>query len=400
MRIVVAPDSFKESMDAVTAADSIVAGVQDAGTRGRHPDCISVPLADGGEGTAVTLTTALGGSLTDVACTDALGRPRTGRIGLITSGGRTTAVVETAEANGLALIAPGDRDVLSSTTLGVATLIRAALDAGASEIIAGVGGSATTDGGAGMLVGLGARLLDADGRGVDPRPGDLHRVTAVDFTDLDPRLTGESAVRITVASDVTSPLTGRDGAATVFGPQKGASDAEVDTLDTALTNLADRVEDASGRPGLRDTPGAGAAGGLGFALLALGADLRPGFEVVAEAVDLRSKVAAADLVLTGEGRVDGQTSTGKVPAGVARIAADHGVPVVVLAGSVAEDADTLLGTGGSSGVLALVPILQGPCSLEDALADGPANIRRATATTMRLISSTLPDDVAVSPTIR
>ena len=381
MRIVLAPDSLKESIDAPTAASAMARGVRDA-----HPDatCIEVPLADGGEGTGRTLTAALGGTFHPVTCTDARGRSRSAEIGLVrdapTNGG-TTAVVETAEANGLGLIEPPDRDVLDSSTSGVADLILAALDAGAKHLIVGVGGSATTDGGAGLLAGLGARLLDAAGHTVAPVPRELHRLSRIDLSGLDTRLEG---TRITVASDVTSPLTGPEGAAAVFGPQKGATPGQVPVLDNALSTLADAVETATGKS-LRDTPGAGAAGGLGFALLTLGADLRPGIDVVTDATGLRSHLEHADLVLTAEGAVDAQSATGKVPSGVARLAAAAGVPVVVLAGRVDAGADVLFDHPDFH-VAALVPIMQGPSTLEQALQDGPTNLRRATATTLRLIS--------------
>lgn len=390
MKIILAPDSFKESMDAVTAADAMAQGVSDVADVLPDTTVVRMPLADGGEGTVRTLTATLGGDLVDVDCTDALGRPHRGVIGLVrTPDGHLTAVVEAAESNGLGLIDPSERDPLTATTTGVADLVTAALDAGADTVIVGLGGSATTDGGAGLLTGLGARLLDADGRLLEPLPRDLPAVARVDLDGLDERL---ASTRIIVASDVSSPLTGPDGAAEVFGPQKGASPDQVRFLDDALASFADRVG------GDRTTPGAGAAGGLGFALLTLGAEMRPGIDIVTGAVGLREALADADLVLTAEGRVDGQTSTGKVPAGVAALATEArdgaGVPVVVLAGSITDDADTLL----DYGVTALVPILPGPVSLDEALRDGPANLRRATATTLRLLTGFV--SPGASPTSR
>lgn len=387
MRIVIAPDSFKESMDAVTAADAMAAGVHDVLP---HADCVAVPLADGGEGTCRALTTAMDGWLEAVSCTDALAREVTGQIGLVNGQNTITAVIEAASSNGLDLIAPSERDATAATTRGVADLVLAALDAGARSLIVGLGGSATTDAGAGLLVGLGAQFFDADDRDVPPLPRELYRVASVDLSGLDPRL---ASTEITVASDVTSPLTGTGGAATVFGPQKGASPQDVEVLDAALSTVADAVENAAGtalasEPGtaLRDTPGAGAAGGLGFAFLALGAALRPGIEVVTEATGLHDHLADADLILTAEGSVDSQTATGKVPAGVARLASDAGVPTIVFAGRVEPGAEALYDLG----VRALVPIVPGPQSLAQALEDGPANLRRATATAMRLcrLSST------------
>ena len=371
MKIVLAPDSFKESMTAVEAAAAMTRGVLQVIP---DADCVEVPLADGGEGTTAALVAALGGRLVDVATTDALGRPVLATIGITDA---RTAVVEVAAAVGIGLVAPDERDVMTSTSAGVAPLVRAALDAGARRLVVGLGGSATNDAGAGLLVGLGARLLDSDGHQVGAEPRHLGRVASVDLTGLDPRL---ADLTIELACDVTSPLLGATGASEVFGPQKGADAAQVQALDAALGVFVLALERSVARP-VRDEPGAGAAGGLGAAFLALGATRRPGIEVVMEAAGLEERLRGADLVITGEGAVDNQTLAGKTPAGVAEVARRAGVPVIVVAGRVDPSADALL----DHGFTAVVPMLRRVTSLVEALDDGPANLEHAVATVMRLV---------------
>lgn len=372
MKVVLAPDSFKESMTAAEAASAMTRGV-----RAVHPDaeCVAVPMADGGEGTADALVAALGGGWRDVATVDALGRPLTARYGLAPGG---LAIVEVAAAVGIGLVAPADRDVLAATSLGVADLVRDALDAGATRLIVGLGGTVTTDGGAGLLAGLGAVWLDADGDPLAPSPRALAGLDRVDLSGLDPRL---GNVVIDLACDVTNPLLGPTGAAAVFGPQKGASPDQVPLLDAALERIANALTSA-GCPDVRETPGAGAAGGLGGALLALGARMRRGVEVVADAAGLDAAVAGADLVLTGEGSLDRQTLAGKTPMGVAEVAARHGVPVVAFAGRLGAGAQELVGNGFA----AVVSIVQAPCDLAAALREGPANLEQAVTTALRLLA--------------
>lgn len=369
MKVVLAPDSFKESMSAAQAVAAMARGVR---TVLPDAECVEVPMADGGEGTADALVAALGGQWRTVASTDALGRPIEAAYGL--SGG--LAVVEVAAAVGIGLVAPAERDVARSSSLGVADLIRDALGAGATRLVVGLGGSATTDGGAGLLAGLGVRWLDADGNALSPTPAGLAALDHADVSGLDPRL---AAVAIELASDVTNPLLGTEGAAAVFGPQKGATPGQVPVLDATLARIADALV-AAGLPDVRDLPGSGAAGGLGAAFLALGARMRRGVEVVAEAAHLEEAVAGADLVLTGEGSLDRQTLSGKTPAGVADVAARHGVPVIAFAGRLGEGSEELLGRGFA----AVVSITTGPCDLATALAQGPANLERAVAMALRL----------------
>ncbi len=380
MRIVLAPDSFKESMTAPQAAAAMARGVQAV-----QPDarCVELPLSDGGEGFTDAVAAALGARVIEVPVHDALGRPVTGHLAL----GDEVAVLEVASAVGLDRIARAERDVLRADSRGAGELLRAALDhvRPGGRIVVGLGGSATNDGGAGLLVALGARLLDADDTELAPSPGALAALERVDLSGLDPRL-GQVSIR--AACDVTHVLLGPHGASAVFGPQKGADPAQVKQADAALARLVRTVDAAVSHPGgesparWADEPGAGAAGGLGWALLALcGARLERGLELVARTVGLDEAIEGADLVLTGEGRVDAQSLSGKVPGGVAAHAARAGVPCLVLAGSVAPDADALLG----SGVSALLPIVPGVVDLERALADGPANLERAVANALRLI---------------
>ena len=362
MRIVLAPDSFKESMTAPEAAAAMARGVVVAVP---EAECTVIPMADGGEGTTETLIAALGAVRRDVTARDPLGRPVRAGYGLTADG---LAVMEVAAAVGIGLVAPAERDVMRSDSRGVADLVLDALDAGADRLLVGLGGSATTDGGAGLLAGLGVRLLDAAGSDVASTPVGLDRLVRVDVSGLEPRL---SRLRIDLASDVTNPLLGPLGSAAIFGPQKGATPAQVPVLDAALGRLADALVQA-GLPDVRDVPGAGAAGGLGMAFLSLGARLRPGVEVVAEAVGLDDAIAGADLVLTGEGALDAQTAAGKTPAGVLAVAARHGVPVIAFAGRLGTGIDDL-------GFASCVPIVAESVDLATALREGPANLERAVA---------------------
>jgi glycerate kinase len=360
MRIVLAPDSFKESMTAPEAAAAMARGVV---TAVPEAECTVIPMADGGEGTTDTLIAALGAVRRHVTARDPLGRPVRAGYGLTTDG---LAVMEVAAAVGIGLVAPAERDVMRSDSRGVADLVLDALDAGADRLLVGLGGSATTDGGAGLLAGLGVRLLDAAGSEVEPSPVGLDRLARVDVSGLEPRLAG---LRIDLASDVTNPLLGPLGSAAIFGPQKGATPAQVP--DAVLGSLADALVEA-GLPDVRDVPGAGAAGGLGMAFLSLGARLRPGVEVVAEAVGLDDAIAGADLVLTGEGALDAQTAAGKTPAGVLAVAGRHGVPVIAFAGRLGTGIDDL-------GFASCVPIVAESVDLATALREGPANLERAVA---------------------
>ena len=355
MKIVIAPDSFKESLTAPEVAEAIAAGVRQAMPQAQT---LCVPMADGGEGTVAAVLAATGGQWRTTAVQGALGEPLQADWGWLPDG---TAVIEMAAAAGLEQVAPQDRKPMQASSFGVGQLVAAALDAGARRIILGLGGSSTTDGGAGMLSALGLRLLDGAGKPLAPGGAALSELASIDDGGLDPRL---ASTQVVIASDVNNPLCGPRGAAHVFGPQKGADPAQVAGLDAALARFADLSARRLGRD-MRDEPGAGAAGGLGFAAHAyLGAQFRPGVEIVAELGGLARAVQGAALVFTGEGRMDAQTLNGKTPAGVARIAQAAGVPVVALAGSLGEGYEALY-EGGISAAFSLAP---GPILLPEALA--------------------------------
>ncbi|HWF58001.1 MAG TPA: glycerate kinase [Candidatus Dormibacteraeota bacterium] len=321
---VCAPNAFKGTIAASAAADALARGVADAGWTARR-----APTADGGDGTLDVLLAAAGKSarVQEVRVTGPLGRPRLARLGWI---GPDLAVVEMAEAAGLRLLG-ARRDPLRASSRGAGELITAALDGGARRIVIGVGGSASTDGGAGILAALGARLLDARGRAAGEGGGALAAIASVDLASVDRRLGG---VALEVAVDVRSPLFGPHGAARVFAPQKGADAGAVAHLDAGLRHLAALVESATGVPGLAGLPGAGAAGGAGFALAALGARLVGGAGLVCDQVGLDAAMAGTALVITGEGRLDHQTATGKAPAEVAARALRARIPCVAVCGSV------------------------------------------------------------------
>jgi glycerate kinase len=373
MKVVCAPDSYKEALSAVDAAAALARGV-----RGVLPsaDVVELPVADGGEGTTETLMAALGGQLIAVEITDALGRPRTAELGWVAS--ERLAVVDVAQGAGLHHIEVELRDPYRSCSSGVGHLVYAALDLAPRRLVIGLGGSATNDGGAGMISALGGRLLDSNRRPVTPTPEGMNNVASLDLSELDPRLAG---VEVILASDVTNPLLGPDGATAVFGPQKGVTPARVPVIETVLAGWADVLETATGRE-VRDLPGAGAAGGLGAAFLALtGATLRPGLDVVAEAVGLEEAVRDVDLVLTGEGRIDGQTRFGKTPWGVAEIARRHGVPVVMLGGEVRPEGRALI----DDTIVAVEPIHTGYTDLDEALANTGADLEQAAASAVERI---------------
>ena len=362
MKIVIAPDSYKESLSALEVAQAV-----EAGFRQVFPDAdyVLVPVADGGEGTVDAMVAATGGRKETVTVSGPLGEPVEAFYGL--TGDGDTAVIEMAAASGLALVPPDRRNPLLTSSRGTGELIRAALDAGARRFILGIGGSATNDGGAGMVQALGARLLDLEGRELDGSGGDLARLERIDVSALDPRL---AECRIEVACDVDNPLTGARGASAVFGPQKGATPEMVQALDANLARLARIVERDLG-VAVDAVPGAGAAGGMGAAMLAFfGATLKPGIEIVTAAVDLDTHVRDADLVITGEGRIDFQTVHGKTPIGVARVAKRHGKPVIGIAGSLGAE----VGVVHAHGIDAVFSVLGKPCTLDEALRDAAANV--------------------------
>jgi glycerate kinase len=375
MKIVIAPDSYKESLTALEVATEIEAGFRDV-----FPDAdyIKLPMADGGEGTVAAMVAATGGKLVAMDVTGPLGEPVAACYGL--TGDGKTAVVEMAAASGLALVAPDQRNPLKTTTYGTGELIRAALDAGVRHLIIGIGGSATNDGGTGMLQALGVHLLDQAGREIRFGGGTLASLDRIDISCMDPRL---NACRIEAACDVDIPLTGPHGASAVFGPQKGATPEMVALLDAGLARFAGLINRDLGVQ-VDPVPGAGAAGGMGAALLAFfGAQLRPGIDIVVEAVGLDASVRDADLVITGEGRIDSQTIHGKTPIGVARVAKRYGKPVIGIAGCLAPDADVV----HEYGIDAVFSVISRAGTVEEALTHAAANVRAASrniAVTLKL----------------
>src|SRR5271165_1275987 len=375
MKIVIAPDSFKESLSALDVALHIREGF-----RAVYPDAdyVVLPVADGGEGTVDALVAATGGRRITRRVVGPLGDEVEAFYGV--TGDGDAAVIEMAAASGLELVPPDARNPLVTTTFGVGELIRAALDDGARRFIIGIGGSATNDGGAGMLQALGVRFLDVGGRDLALGGGALADLERIDLSGLDPRL---AACAIEVACDVDNPLVGPHGASAIFGPQKGATPEMVRVLDANLARYAALIERTIGKS-VADMPGAGAAGGLGAGLHAfLGARLRPGIEIVMETVEMDRVVADADLIVTGEGRLDGQTIHGKTPIGVASVAERHGKPVIAIAGSLGEGFEAVY----DHGIAAVFSVLPRPCTIAEALAEGAVNLRHAArdvAATLRI----------------
>ena len=344
MKIIVAPNAFKGSLSATQAAKAIARGVREAFA---DAEIVEIPVADGGEGTVEALVSAHHGRYEWVNVEGPLGDPVLASFGLIDDG--RTAVVELASASGYVLISPAMRDPRKTSTYGFGQLLEAARKAGVKSVIAGIGSSATNDGGVGMAQALGYRFLDAAGRELPRGGAALMRLERIDASGFDP---GWRSVQVMVACDVTNPLTGPEGASAVYGPQKGADPQTVRMLDRALARLASVIERQYGKR-VADIPGAGAAGGTGAGLMAfLDAKLVSGAALVVEASGFDRALAGAQLVITGEGRVDSQTAYGKAPGEVARRAQGAGVPVVLLAGSKGAGWETLLKKGVNS-VLAL-----------------------------------------------
>jgi len=371
MRVVIAPDKFKGSLTALEAADAMARGFS------RVDPCARidrVPMADGGEGTVAALVAATGGSYRTVTVAGPLGEPVNASFGLLGDG--CTAALEMASASGLWLVPPDLRDPTRATTRGTGQLLLAALEAGARRVIVGIGGSATNDGGAGLGQALGFQLLDTQGRDLGPGGGELDRLARIERTEKAAVL-GSAA--IAVACDVTNPLCGPQGASAVYGPQKGATPEMVEQLDRNLAHFADIVEHDL-HIDIRDIPGSGAAGGLGGGLVAFaGGQLEGGVNLVIEAVHLRDRLLAADLCLTGEGALDGQSAFGKTAVGVARLALALGCPTLAIAGSIGPGAEAVL----EQGIDAYFSICPGPVSLDEAIERASELLENATAQAVR-----------------
>jgi glycerate kinase len=372
VKIVVAPNSFKGSLDAVQVAAAMKRGIHRFDPMAQ---VVEVPMADGGEGTVAALTGATGGTIRTIRVTGPLGAPVEARYGIL--GDQSAAVMEMAAAAGLPLVPEHLRDPMVTTTYGVGEMIADAARQGIRRIIIGIGGSATNDGGAGMAQALGVRLLDSSGRPLGPGGAELLRLARVSLDSMLPDVQG---LEITVACDVDNPLYGPRGASAIYGPQKGATPERVEILDRALRHFAGVVE-RDLKKDVAGTPGAGAAGGLGAGLMIfLGAVLRSGVRLVSDVVGLEDKIRGASLVITGEGKMDRQTLMGKVPQGVARVSRMLGVPVVAVVGSYAGPLDEV----HEAGIEAVFPALTGPATLQEAMSRASENIEATTAEVFRL----------------
>ena len=371
---VLAPDSFKESMSAQQACDAMQRAILNVMP---HVHVIAVPMADGGEGTVDALLTVCQGTKSAIAVRGPLPNQRIHTyLGLIDGG--KTAVIEMAKANGIHLLTLTARNPLLTSTYGTGEMIKAALDLGVNKIIIGLGGSVTNDGGAGMARALGVQFSNYQGKEIDVCGGNLHKIVQVNVTQLDPRL---AQTEIIIASDVNNPLCGANGASYIFAPQKGATQEMVQQLDQNLSHYADVVEATLGCT-LSDVKGAGAAGGLGFGLMAFaGASIQSGVELMIEQTQLVQKIAQADYVLTGEGKIDHQTKLGKTPYGVAQVAKHFNKPVIAFAGVLGEGIAELYDLGFTQ----IVGINLPNFALEDALKNAEMNLQKACENIAKLL---------------
>lgn len=361
-KIVIAPDSFKESLSALEVAEAIKNGFQTV-----YPDAeyVLVPMADGGEGTVEALVAVTDGNIVRTQVTGPLGNQVDAHYGLLGDG--NTAVIEMASASGLHHALLAERDPCVATSRGTGELVRHALDAGVRHIIVGLGGSATNDAGIGMLMSLGAKFNDAKGNAIKDGGAALINVHSIDLSELHPAM---AECSFEVACDVDNPLLGERGATAIFGPQKGATEEKKAELEKALTHLADVIV-ASGFSDQRHTSGAGAAGGMGFGMMTfMKASFKPGIEIVVEATNLKERVKGADLVITGEGRLDSQTIFGKTPIGVAKTAKLYGIPVIGIAGSLSADVAVVC----EHGIDAVFSIMPRVMTLQEAFADAEVNV--------------------------
>ena len=394
MRILLAPDSFKEAASAEVIAQAMARGIM----RGDpQAECRLLPLSDGGEGLTQALVHATGGTLRDVETVDAIGRPITAQYGFLGNNHASctlrTAVVELASASGLERVSPADRNALTASTFGTGLLIRAAIDAGADRIVLGLGGSATTDGGTGLARALGFHFLDSTDHAIPLGGGTLADLAKIDDSEVPDSVKN---IPIILACDVTNPLTGSEGAAHVFAPQKGATTTQVERLDRGLANLAHAIMQYSGRD-IEHTPGSGAAGGTGGGMLGLfNASIRPGIELVLDLAHGREACAWADVVITGEGSIDSQTPYGKVPSGIAKLAQSQGKPTIAIGGTVTHDPHTVEALN-KAGIIATFGIAPGPADLTTLIANTERNVEitcAAIASTLRITAATSPCESA------
>lgn len=373
MKVIIAPDSFKDSLSAQAIAEAIACGWQSVFP---EAEIIICPMADGGEGSIEAVLEACAGEWREQSVQGPLGESVIAKWGWLNT--EKIALIEMAQASGIQLVKPSQRNACISSTFGTGELILAALDAGAKEIVLTVGGSATNDAGAGLLSTLGAQLLDKNNNALPKGGLALQQLAKVDLTDFDPRI---QETKFVLAADVTNPLCGKNGASYVFAPQKGATQDQVLQLDQALNHFAD-ISAQLLAADKRNEPGTGAAGGLGFAAKAyLNAEFRSGIEVIAELNQLSNKIQGADWVITGEGKFDGQTLNGKTPFGIAQIAQRANVPVIVIAGTLGENYQELY----HSGVSAAFSLTAGPINLEEACMNAAHLIYERTIDIARLI---------------
>jgi len=371
--IVLAPDSFKESMTAKEACDAMERGIKKVNNQ---ITCIQVPMADGGEGTMQSLVDATGGKIYTARAIGPLGNEVEAPYGILGDG--KTGVIEMASASGLHLVRKGDRNPLVTTTYGTGQLIKACLDQGINKLLIGIGGSATNDGGAGVIQALGGKLLDENGEELGFGGGELGRLARIDLSNFDPRI---KDITVEVACDVNNPLCGEHGASVVFGPQKGATPEIVEQLDKNFINYANVIK-AEFNIDIVNVPGAGAAGGLGAGLMVfLNGTLKKGIDIVIEYTSLEDRVKDADMVWTGEGSIDFQTKFGKTPYGVALVAKKYNKPVVAFTGNLGESIDSLY-----EKIDSMFSIMQGVTSLEEALANGQQNLQRTSENAVKLMN--------------
>ncbi len=377
MKIVIAPDSFKGSLSASAVSDNIEKGARKVF---EFADILSIPMADGGEGTVQSLVDSTKGVIVSTKVSGPLLKEVEAFYGILGDG--ATAVIEMAAASGLPLLREDERNPMKTTTFGTGELIKHALDRGCKKIIIGIGGSATNDGGAGMVKALGVKLLDKNGNDIGYGGGCLDKVEVIDLCHMDERL---KSCKIVAACDVDNPLVGLRGASHVFGPQKGADGEMVKILDKNLEHFAEVVERTTGIS-IKDFPGAGAAGGLGGGLLAfLGAELKRGIDIVIEATCFEEKVKDADIVITGEGMMDYQTQYGKTPYGVAQIAKKYNIPVVAIVGSVGKNAEALYDLGFSG----IFSIINRPMTLAEAMSECAELLEKTSESVMRTVKAYL-----------
>jgi glycerate kinase len=373
MKILVAPDSYKGSLNAKKVAECMEQGILAVLP---HAEVLKIPIADGGEGTVDAIVSATDGQLHEIEVIGPLGETVMAVYGIL--GDRQTAVVEMASASGLTLV-PGERlNPMATTTFGTGQLIKAALEKGCRKMIIGIGGSATNDGGVGMAQALGAHFFNDQDEEISFGGGELGKLCRIDISDIDPRI---AECEFIIASDVTNPLCGPNGASVVFGPQKGATPEMIEILDQGLFHLSRVIQEQLGIE-IAKMKGAGAAGGLGGGLMAfLSARMAHGIDIVLEATQFEKWVQQVDIVITGEGRTDSQTAFGKTPVGVAKVAKKYNKPVICVSGGITPDVNSLYDLG----LDVIIGVTQNPMSLEEAMNNAPALIRHAVASVIRTL---------------